>query len=182
MRILICGINDISEAAPYIDAGTDGICFEDGLLNSDIAEYAKEVPPLVSRAIYTTRSDSAEISKLLNETLVNLIVIDPEHQRPNLTLIRVTNPHVRIIMCQKELNLDKAFETAIKCDGIVFNADSADVDILAQIIDMLNVPVFLTGSLENVKKCAQAKPYALILSREDTDAEVIRRFVTTGEL
>ena len=188
MRIKICCISSVSEAALAIDAGADAIGLVGKMPSGPgpiadelIYRIAKTVPPPVATFLLTSEQTAQGIIEHHHRTKTNTIqIVDELHGRDYAT-IRQALPHVKLVQVVHvtgERSVDEAAELAEFVDAILLDSGNPslavkelggtgrrhDWSLSRRIVETSGKPVFLAGGLnaDNVREAIDVvQPYAL---------------------
>jgi len=190
VRVKVCCIASVEEAATAIRAGADalGLVAEmpsgPGTIHDDlIAEIARYAPPPVATFLLTARTDAHAIAahhEHCRTSVLQLVdFVEPADHRRLRHLLPETRL-VQVIHVTDTDSVEEARAAAEHCHAILLDSGNASLPIKElggtgrthdwalsrQIVDAVGVPVFLAGGLspENAADAiAAARPYALDL-------------------
>ncbi len=170
-RIKICCINSIEEAEMAVKLGTSAV----GLVSempsgpgviteATITEIAKTIPPSVGSFLLTSKTNVREIilqqKKCGTNTIQLCDSLTPEQHKelrealPGISIVQV-------IHVWDEGSIQEAIEASIYCNGLLLDSGNTKLsvkelggtgrthnwEISRQIVETVNIPVFLAGGL-----------------------------------
>ncbi|MCP4631792.1 MAG: phosphoribosylanthranilate isomerase [candidate division Zixibacteria bacterium] len=187
-RVKICCIRSIEEARTAIEFGASalGLVSEmptgPGVISDElIAEIAEQIPPSIESFLLTSKTDSREIIKQLKEFKTNTVQIVDELETGSYEDIRNALSEIKIVQVihvTGEESVGEAEDVSNFVDAILLDSGNTklekkelggtgrthDWSISKQIVDGVNIPVFLAGGLDpsNVGEAIKTvHPYAV---------------------
>lgn len=203
MRVKICCISSLEEAALAVSYGADalGLVSEmpsgPGVISDDLArEIAASVPPAVASFLLSSRQSAAGIIEQQHYVRANTLQIVDHLAEGTYQDLRDALPGialVQVIHVQDEESLAEALSVAPEVDAVLLDSGNQrlavkllggtgrthDWTISRRIVEQVSKPVFLAGGLrpENVREAVeQVRPFGVdVCSGVRTDGKLDER-------
>ena len=187
-RIKICCIASVEEAKLAIKHGADAVGLVGKMPNGPgpipdwlIAEIAKSIHPPVASFLLTSEQSSEEIIHHVKRVGTNTVQIVDELTSGTYRDIRISLPYLRIVQVihvTGEKSIDQAIAVSSEVDALLLDSGAPkaviktlggtgnihDWEISREIVQNVNVPVFLAGGLNalNVSRAIEiVKPFGV---------------------